>query len=202
MKNVNIFDSISVFFSVMFTSQMFVVLIIFLLFLLFIRYRSRKHKSFIKIKNLYLASVFFISLFVLIVYHQYIFDIFDYMMDNLFIVLFFPNFAVYFAMFISINSKNINLIIKKINIVFYCIYNYIFVLILDIIYNKDINVFDQKEVYGNYNIRALINLSSIFFIIYLHTTFNNYILIYSNYFFYTFSFIIRNRQCIIFLNKR
>ncbi len=175
MKNVNIFDSISVFFSVMFTSQMFVVLIIFLLFLLFIRYRSRKHKSFIKIKNLYLASVFFISLFVLIVYHQYIFDIFDYMMDNLFIVLFFPNFAVYFAsliilniaMFISINSKNINLIIKKINIVFYCIYNYIFVLILDIIYNKDINVFDQKEVYGNYNIRALINLSSTLFIFWI-----------------------------------
>ena len=103
MKNVNIFDSISVFFSVMFTSQMFVVLIIFLLFLLFIRYRSRKHKSFIKIKNLYLASVFFISLFVLIVYHQYIFDIFDYMMDNLFIVLFFPNFAVYFASLIILN---------------------------------------------------------------------------------------------------
>lgn len=124
------------------------------------------------------TKIFYVTIYIILVmtllytYKDSLSNMLDYMMNNLFIIIYFPNLAIYLAAIITTNiicwvsifNKKAQKIIKRINIAMYCIITYILVLILNIINENKLDVFSQTSVYGNKTAQALIELSSTIFI--------------------------------------
>ena len=96
---------------------------------------------------------------------------FQYMMENFFVVLYFPNLAIYLAaliatniiLWISIFSYKSSKQIKTLNTIVYIIMNYLLALLLNVINKNNLDIFTKKSVYTNENATALIELSSTLF---------------------------------------
>ena len=174
MSKLSFTDKINVFLEVSKSSNLFLILIIILL-ILGIVFMTTNKKTEARNKNIYLSVCIFILVFLIISYHSSIAKMFDYMMNNFFIAVYFPNIAIYAAalvitnviLWISIFNYKTSNIIKKLNVVIYLILNYLFALILSIINKNNLDVFDQASLYGNQNATALIELSSLVFMIWI-----------------------------------
>ena len=100
---------------------------------------------------------------------------FDYMMNNFFIAVYFPNLAIYMAaivimniiVWISIFNFKTDKLIKRLNIVVYVIMNYILALLLSVINSSKLDIFAQESIYGNKKATALIELSSGIFVVWI-----------------------------------
>ena len=114
-----------------------------------------------------------ISIF--LIFNSSLSKIFDYMMNNFFIIIYFPNIAIYLAaiiatniiLFVSIFSNKTSKVIKNINIIVYTIINYLLVLLLFTVNKSGLDLFSQSSIYQNQNATALIELTSILFIIWV-----------------------------------
>ena len=108
-------------------------------------------------------------------YRNNLSNMLDYMMNNLFIIIYFPNLAIYLAaiittniiLLISVFNSKIPKFLRNINVSVYCIMMYFLVLILNIIKDNNLDVFTQSSVYGNQNAQALIELSSSVFVVWI-----------------------------------
>jgi len=107
-------------------------------------------------------------------YHTEIITFLDYLVNNIFVLLLFPNFAVYTLVIILINIfmlKSIfgkyNRLYKNINIIFFILFNVIFYLIIDNIVKNNISIYEQLNVYTNSNLLVLIQVSMNLFCIWL-----------------------------------
>ena len=174
MNKLSFWDKIKVLFNMSFSSYFFPILIITIIVLTYL-FINNKKKYDRRNKMIYLfCSIFFIALIILC-YQSSITDILENMMNNFFIVLYFPNFAVYTAaiiisniiLYISIFNHNLSDRIRKTNIIVSMFLNYILALVLKVITNNNINVYETKDLYKNNNIRALINISAIVFILWI-----------------------------------
>lgn len=174
MTKTSFLDKLSILLEVSKTSKLFIVAIIFLLLLAYIFFTTNK-KNIKKNRKIYFTIYAFIILFIILLYHDSLGKMFDYMMDNLFIAVYFPNIAIYLAaiiitniiLCISVFNLKISKIIKNINIIFYCIIHYLLALILSVITTEKLDVFVQTSLYSNENIGALIELSSTIFIVWM-----------------------------------
>lgn len=189
MNKLSFWDKIKVLFNMSFSSYFFPILLIIIIILTYL-FINNKKKYDRRNKMIYLfCSIFFIALIILC-YQSSITDILDNMMNNFFIVLYFPNFAVYTAaiiitniiLYISIFNHNLSDRIRKTNIIISMFLNYILALILKVITNNNINVYETESLYKNNNIRSLINISSITFILWI-------------------SFLLIYKVILIYLNK-
>lgn len=116
-----------------------------------------------------------ITLVSLIFYREELFNMFDYMMNNFFIAVYFPNLAIYFAaivatniiLWISIFNRKITKWIRAINTIVFCIIHYLLILIINIITTNKLDIFEQTSIYQNENALALIELSSTIFIVWI-----------------------------------
>ena len=108
-------------------------------------------------------------------YNNEIFHLFDYLMDNIFLLLFFPNLAVYILILIITNvflvrstfSNDDGLIKKGINIFFFLIFNIIFYFIVNNIITNNINVYEKLSIYTNSELLNLIELNMKIFLIWV-----------------------------------
>lgn len=174
MTKTSFLDKLSILLEVSKTSKMFIIAIIFLIVLSYIFITTNK-KNAKNSKKIYLTICALIILFLIISYHDSLGKMFDYMMNNFFIAVYFPNIAIYLAaiiatniiLWISVFNFKTSKIIKNINIIFYCIIHYLLTLILSIITSENLDVFTQTSIYSNENVGALIELSSIIFIIWM-----------------------------------
>ena len=99
----------------------------------------------------------------------------NYLTDNLFISILFPNFAIYFLgiiitnilLWISLFHFKTPNGIRKINCIVYIIIHYLFVLILNITDTKKLDVFSESSLYHNEEATALMELSSLIFILWI-----------------------------------
>lgn len=142
----------------------------FIIFELFSRFHTKKIiKVFIIILYLGLfgALIYF--------YGDIIFNFLDYLMNNIFILLFFPNLAVYTLVIIIMNvlflksifSDKDSKLMKTINIIFFIIINIVFYLILDNVMTNKIDIYENLSIYTNNNLLVLIQISMYLFIIWL-----------------------------------
>lgn len=153
-------------------SNKYFLLLIALMIILAIAFFISAKKANKKIKKIYIICYGVLLLLVGIIYHDSLQKMLDYMMNNFFIVLYFPNIAIYLAaiiatniiLLISIFKKNITKTIRIMNISIYCMITYIFILTLNIITTNQLDVFTQESIYGNKNVQALIELSSTIFV--------------------------------------
>ena len=174
MSKLSLWKKLAIFWQVSKSSYLFLIVLAILLFLGFMFFTTNKKNS-KKRKYLYAISSTVILILMIAFYHGSLANIFDYMMNNLFIAIYFPNLAIYFAaiiimniiLWVSLFNFKTTSIIKKINIVIYVIMNYLLALLLSVINTNKLDIFNQASVYGNNNARALIELSSFVFVIWI-----------------------------------
>lgn len=167
-------DKLGLFLEVAKDSYWSIIILIILLIIGYI-FSSTNKKTIKRNKTIYIVFSLCILVFLLIAYSSSIDKIFDNMINNLFIVIYFPNLAVYFAAIIatsiilwfSIFNFKTSEIIKKVNLIIYIIINYLFALLLYTISDNKLNIFKQESIYGNKQATALIELTSIIFVLWI-----------------------------------
>ena len=119
MKQLSFFEKLQVLFSNITNHPFFLILLLIPLIILFLRKKHGK-KIFVFV---YLAVI----LFILFTFNDVIFELFDNMMDGLFMTLYFPNFITLFVVvvlcsviaLVSFLLKNVKLVNRIINITFF-----------------------------------------------------------------------------------
>lgn len=174
MSKLSLLDKLKVLSDVTSSSGLFIVAIVILIaltaLLITTNTKTKKISRFVCIA-IYGAIIIVSILF----YREELFELFDYMMDNFFIAIYFPNLAIYFAaivttniiLWISIFNRKITKWIRTINTIIFCFIHYLLVLIINIITTNKLDVFDQTSIYENQEALALIELSSTIFVVWI-----------------------------------
>ena len=174
MSKLSLLDKLKIFFEVSkSTSWIFVVIIILLVVGFIFLKNNKKNENLSKI--VYRVFALTVLTLIIISYHAPLNNLFDYMMNNLFIVIYFPNLAIYFAaliganiiLWISLFNYKTSELIKRLNIIIYLILNYLLVLIFNVVNKNNLDIFSQESIYKNKEATALIELSSIIFIVWI-----------------------------------
>ncbi len=174
MANTTILEKLKIIYEVSASSKIFIAVIAFIGILAIIALTTNK-RNIKRIKNLYATLYLGIAALIIILFHDSLGKMFDYMMNNFFIAVYFPNVAIYLAAIIITNiilcctifNLKTSKLIKTINITAYSIIHYLLALVLSIIKNNELDVFEQTSIYGNKSAQALIELSSAIFMVWL-----------------------------------
>ena len=126
-------------------------------------------------KTLFIIGWLFIISFIIIRYNSYIGQIFDNLINQIFMQIFFPNLATYVIIIvitnviflISINKKDIKNLTKFINSIFFIIIMVMMIYTLEQIISNNINIYNTEEVYTNQNVLVLIESTTILFTIWM-----------------------------------
>lgn len=148
---------------------------IFLLIFMAALFLTTNRKNAKSSKKLYASIYILLLIVVFIVYHDSLSTMFDYMMNNFFIVFYFPNLAIYLAAVIATNiillatifNFREDKILKYLNTTIYCMIHYLLVLILNVVSKNKLDVFDQTSIYKNTDASAIISLTSTIFIVWI-----------------------------------
>ena len=174
MSKLSLLDKLKVLSDVTSSSGLFIVAIVILIalaaLLITTNTKTKKISRFVCIA-IYGAIIIVSILF----YREELFELFDYMMNNFFIAIYFPNLAIYFAaivttniiLWISIFNRKITKWIRTINTIIFCFIHYLLVLIINIITTNKLDAFDQTSIYENQEALALIELSSTIFVVWI-----------------------------------
>lgn len=174
MKDLSFLDKLKVLVDVSSSSGLCIASIFILLFLAFVMLTTSKKNS-KQTKKLYLIIYIILIVVMLIQYSSSLSTMFDYMMNNLFIAIYFPNLAIYLAAIIATNIilwKTIfnfkeDKLLKVVNTIIYSIMHYLLILILNVVNSNGLDVFNNASVYENNDALALIGLSSTIFMIWI-----------------------------------
>ena len=174
MSKLSLIEKLNILFKTSIDSKLPFVFLALLIFIgIFLFKTNKKNEKTNKI--IYCVTTVLILLIVVVSYHESIGKMITYMMNNFFIVAFFPNLAIYMAaliatniiVWISIFSYKSSKQIKLLNITVYIIMNYLFALILSTVKTSNLDIFSQTSIYANETASALISLSSTVFIIWV-----------------------------------
>lgn len=174
MTKTTILEKFQIIFETTMSSKMFIAVIAFIILLAVIALTTN-NKNAKRGKSIYALVYVAIILGMLIMYHESLGKMFDYMMDNFFIVLYFPNIAVYMAAILITNiiiwTSVFNLktptLLRNINVIIYSIIHYLLALVLSIVSKNNLDIFSQTSIYGNKEAQAIIELSSGIFILWI-----------------------------------
>lgn len=174
MTRLSIIDILGVLINVSKESYFFIILLVILILLgVSLSFINPKNEK--KYQMVYIATIVVVLLILVVSFYSSLGKMFNYMMNNFFIAALFPNLAIYLAAIIAMNiivwvsvfNYRSARPIRNLNIVVYVIMNYILGLLLYVIVNNKLDVYSQESIYKNTNARALIELSSFIFIIWI-----------------------------------
>lgn len=174
MSKLSLLDKLSLFINVAKDSLWSILILVILIGLVYLFSKTDK-KTMKRNKLIYIGFSLLMLIILFICYLPSIGKVFDNMMNNLFIVIYFPNLAVYFAaiivtsiiLWVSLFSYKTSELIKRLNLVMYLIINYLFALVLYTINNKKLDIFSTESIYSNREATALIELTSILFVVWI-----------------------------------
>ncbi len=174
MSKLSLLDKLSLFIDVAKDSLWSVLILLILMGLVYLFSQTDK-KTMKRNKIIYIGFSLLMLIILFIVYLPSIGKVFDNMMNNLFIVIYFPSLAVYFAaiiatsiiLWVSLFSYKTSELIKRLNLVMYLIINYLFALVLYVINTKKLDIFSTESIYSNREATALIELTSIIFVVWV-----------------------------------
>lgn len=174
MSKMSFWEKIDILFDLSKSSYLY-ILIIFILLSLGIIFTTTNNKTINRNKKIYIGFSIFTFICMFLIYHKSLSKIFDYMMNNLFIAIYFPNLAIYLAAIIitniivwfSIFNFKTSDSIRKLNTIIYLLMNYLLALVLSVIHKNNLDVFTQSSIYTNKQATAIIELSSIIFIVWI-----------------------------------
>lgn len=166
MNDFSLIEKIEILFNLVSTSPLFLVVsfagIMLLIFLIVLILLNKKIN-----KKIFIIILILISTIFLVNYGTTILKIFDAITDNIFMALYFPSLPVYVTVItfsnlmflISIFNKNETKSKKIINTINSIILNFLLVLIIDVVAKKNINIYEEINLYTNSNLLVLLELS-------------------------------------------
>lgn len=183
MIKLTLFDKLKILFDLMIGSPLFILIFIFSILTLCILLDLKDKQK--NVTKLSLAGIYLLILLVLLIkYHSSALQTIDYFFNNLFIVFYFPNLAVYVVMIIIANIlmyKNLFLDKKEPIRIFslcaYMIIMYLMMLIIHTIGIEKLDVYDQTSVYSSNSIISLVELSNIVFMIWIIALLTNRLIV-------------------------
>lgn len=127
------------------------------------------------VKGIFIGLYFLIIISLIVIYHQPLISLFDYLVENIVANLLFPNLAIYALILLIINiiviasllSNKVKYYIKSINIVYFGITQLFLYLIIDNVIRNDINVYEKLSIYTNQDLLILIELSMQLFVVWI-----------------------------------
>ena len=174
MTQTTILDKLKIIFEVSKSSKLFIGIIIFIILLALVALTTTR-KNAKRGKFIYGLAYATVLVAILVIYHDSLGKMFDYMMNNFFIVLYFPNIAVYLAaiiianiiLLVSVFGFKTPKLVKTINVIVYAIIHYLLALVLNVITKNDLDIFSQVSIYGNAEAQAIIEFSSAIFMVWI-----------------------------------
>lgn len=173
MLELTIIDKLKILIDLVLKSPFFIFMFVFT-FLMFIILLDSKNYKRKKIKKFIFSIYILVFIAIIIKYHTSFISVFDYLMNNVFVVFYFPNIAIYGLMILITNIvmlrhlfSNNGKIIRTINIASYSIIMYLMLLVIFIITKENIDVYNQVSLYSNEKILSLIELSNIIFVFWM-----------------------------------
>lgn len=188
MKQLSILDKLKVILDLTLANKIF-ILILLLLGGLAIMFITTNKKNIKRNRKIFIGLYLFVIALIIIIFNSSIFSMCESMMNNLFIIFYFPNISIYVGaiiatniiMLVSLFNKKTSKINKVVNSIVFFILHYILVLILNVVSTNHLNVFNSKNLYSNTDIHSLVELSGNIFIIWiiyltLYKIINNYLM--------------------------
>lgn len=174
MEKTTILDKFKIIFEISKSSKLFIAVIAFIILLAIVALTTNK-KNAKRGKSIYALVYASILVSLVVVYHESLGKMFDYMMNNFFIVLYFPNVAVYMAAIVitniilwtSVFNFKTSKLVRTINVIVYGIIHYFLALVLNVISKNGLDIFSQASIYGNKEAQAIIELTSGVFIVWI-----------------------------------
>lgn len=173
MVELSLFEKIKTLFSLIFSSPLFLILLIGVIIIFIdIFYISKKSK---KVKIIYLILSIIIIFILLYSYLEQLLNIIDIINKNIVNIINFPSLLEYIViniislliMLFSLIKKNTNKIVKRINIGVIISDIFIFFLILDQISKNNIDLSSKVDIYINQNLMVLFQINMFIFIIWI-----------------------------------
>ena len=117
----------------------------------------------------------FLALLLIINYNQVVFKIIDNLLDEIFMILYFPSISVYIIVLLlsnilflySLFNKTMDKNHKIINILNVLILDFLLIPIVDTINANNIDIYNTTTIYSNSNLLVLMQLSIAFFVSWL-----------------------------------
>ncbi len=174
MSQVSLGEKFSIIWNMISSSYIYLIILglfVFLGILFMTTNGSNKEQS----KKTYILIYIFLFLAILIRYKDGLFSFFDYLMNHVFVIFYFPNIAVYFIMilitniilWISIFHEKTDKNIKIVNSIVFCIIHYLLILILGIVSKQELDVFTLESLYSSKEAMGLIEFSNLIFVIWI-----------------------------------
>lgn len=158
MEELSLLDKFKVLFDNILQHPLFIILLLVpaIIFLL-----QKKHG-----KKAFVFVYLLVIIFVLYIGGEVIFELFDNLMNGLFMTLYFPNFITLFVVvvlcsiiaLVSFFSKKMYRINKIINITAFAVIQMLFVLTLTVIRSNNINIYADNALYTNSDVLTLMQL--------------------------------------------
>lgn len=144
---------------------LFLIFLLLALYFMFSKRINKKEKRIIKLIYIIVLTCLIIN------YSSSFLSFLDYMMNKIFLVIYFPNLAAYVIMVListgifisSLFSKKMNIVVRNINIGVYVFILYFLFLLGQVVINKNINVYSDLAIYQNEEMMILIEITMILF---------------------------------------
>lgn len=158
MEQLSFMEKLQVLFSNILAHPLFLIILLMPVVLLLLRKRHGK--------KIFIGVYLLVIIFVLFIGNEVIFELFDNMMDGLFMTLYFPNFITLFVVvvlcsiiaLVSFFDKKMYRINKIINITGFAIVQFMFVLILTTVRSNNIDIYADNALYSNSDVLTLMQL--------------------------------------------
>lgn len=167
------------------TSSLLPVIALLIMIFVFIAFLTTDKNNLKKTKKTYGIIYIIAILLVIIVNFPSFLGLGNYLMDNFFVALYFPNLVVYLIMLIItnimfvktvLNQKKTDTTKKVLGTLAFCLIHYILFLILNVVGTEGISILNETEIYQNSNLLAMIELSMSIFAVWMLLLFTRYVL--------------------------
>ena len=147
MSKLSFIDKLRILLDISKSSSLYIFILALLIFvgIIFITTNKKNAK---RNKMIYASISVFILVTLVVAYHASLSNMLKYMMDNFFIVVYFPNLAIYLAaliatniiLWISLFNYKTTKSIKTLNVSVYIIMNYLLALLLNIVNKNNLDI--------------------------------------------------------------
>ena len=158
MEQLSLLEKFQVLFDNIFEHPLFIIILL-VPAIMFLLQKKHGKKAFVFVYLLVLLIVLYVG-------GDIIFELFDNLMNGLFMTLYFPNFITLFVVVVlcsiialfSFFSKKIYRVNKIINITGFAIIQMLFLLVLSLVRSKNINIYADNALYSNSDVLTLMQL--------------------------------------------
>lgn len=173
MLQLTLLEKLKILFDLILASPFFIFLLIFTILVFVILLDSKNYKK--RQVQTYISGIYIlVFIAVIIKHHSSFLSVIDYLINNIFVIFYFPNIAIYAAMIIFANIlmlKSIftkkDKVIRTLNMASYSIIMYLMLLVIYTISTESIDVYSTLTMYSNQTLLVLIETSNIIFVIWM-----------------------------------